>query len=71
MGHAKYLHVFTGEGFEKLVIRCVRIKWMAANKFRGVLFVHWFGQVHYSITSSQESVVYFHDNYDCFILCDD
>ena len=59
-----------GEGFEKLVIRYMRTKWMATNKYCGVLFVHWFSQVHFSITSIQESVVLCHDNYDYFILCD-
>ena len=33
-------------GVEKLVIRYVRTKWIAPNKFREIFFVHWFGQVH-------------------------
>ena len=31
---------------EKLVIRYVRIKWMAPNKCYGIFFAHWFGQVY-------------------------
>ena len=32
--------------------------WMAPNKC-GIFFVHWFGQVHYSITVSKENVAAF------------
>ena len=35
-----------GRGVEKLVIRYVRTKWIAPNKFCGIFFVLWFGQVH-------------------------
>ena len=58
-------------GVEKLVIRYVRTKWMAPNKCCGTFFVHWFGQVYQSITASKKNViVFFHHNYDYFILCD-
>ena len=33
-------------GVEELVIRYVHTKWIASNKFCGIFFVHWFGQVH-------------------------
>ena len=36
-----------------------------------IIFVHWSGQVHSSITASMESVaVFFHHNYEYLILCD-
>ena len=35
-----------GREVEKLVIRYVRNKWIAPNKFCGIFFVLWFGQVH-------------------------
>ena len=37
---------YRGNGDEKLIIRYVRTKWMALNKFCGTFFLHWFGQVH-------------------------
>ena len=35
-----------GGGVEKSVIKYVRTKWMAPNKYCGIFFVHWSGQVH-------------------------
>ena len=35
-----------GGRFEKLVLRYIRTKWLAPNKFCGIFFVHWYGQVH-------------------------
>ena len=37
---------YSGRGVEKSVIRYVRTKWMAPNKFRGIFFMHWLSQVH-------------------------
>ena len=45
---------YSGRGVEKLVIRYVRTKWIAPNKFCEIFFVCWFGQVHYSITASKK-----------------
>ena len=44
--------------------------WMTSNKCCGILFVDCSGQVHYSITIRKIVVVFFHYNYDYFILCD-
>ena len=61
----------SSKGIEKLVITYVRTKWMIPNKCCGTFFVHWFGQVHQSITASKKNVVvFFHHNYNYFILCD-
>ena len=55
---------------EKSVTRYVRTKSITRNKCCGIFFVYWFGQVHKSITTSKKNVViFFHHNYDCFILC--
>ena len=49
----------------------VSTKQIAPNKCCGIFFAHWFGQVHWSINVSKENVVvFFHHNYDYFILCD-
>ena len=40
-----------GEGVERSIIRHVRTKWMDPNKYCGIFFVHWFDQLHYSITA--------------------
>ena len=40
-----------------------RTKLMAPNKCR-IFFVHWFGQVHYSVTANKEHVVVFHQ-FEC------
>ena len=57
-------------GVEKSVIRYVRTKWMAPNKCFGIFVVHWF-VVYQSITARKENVVvFFHHNYNYFILCD-
>ena len=57
-------------GVERSVIRYVRTKWMAPSKFCGMFLMRWFGQAHKSITASKEYVVvFFHHNYDYFILC--
>ena len=62
---------YRGRGVEKSVIRYVRTKWMAPKKCCGVFFVYWFGQVHWSITTSKKNaVVFFHHYCDYFILCD-
>ena len=46
-GYFKYVHMFTrGRSVEKLIIRYVRTKWMAPEKYCGMFLVHWFGQVH-------------------------
>ena len=45
---------YSGRGVEKLIIRYVRTKWIAPNKFCEIFFVYWFGQVHYSITASKK-----------------
>ena len=59
------------QGVEKLVLRYVRTKWMSPNKCCGIFFVHWYDQVNQSITSSKENVVlFFHHNYNNFILRD-
>ena len=70
----KYVRNCTGAyrywGVEKSVTRYVRTKWITRNKCCGIFFVYWFGQVHKSITTSKKNVViFFHHNYDCFILC--
>ena len=46
-------------GLEKSVVKYVRTKWMAPSKYCEILFVHWLGQTHYSITISQENIVVF------------
>ena len=52
--------MFTGayreRGVEKLVIRYLRTKSMAPNKFCWIFFVHWFSKVHYSVTASNKNV---------------
>ena len=59
---------YRGREVENLVLRYVRTKWMAPNKFCGIFFLHWFGQVHYSITANKKNVVvFFHHSYDHFI----
>ena len=45
------------------VIKYVRTKWMAPNKCCGIFFVRWFGQVHLSITSKENVVVFFQFEY--------
>ena len=58
---------YLGRGVKKSVIRYVRTKWMAPQTWCGIFFVHWFDQVHYSITTSKENaVVFFHHNYHYF-----
>ena len=65
------LNAHKGKGVEKSVLRYMRTKWIAPNKLGGIFFVHWYGQVHKSITASKENVVvFFHYNYDYFNLCD-
>ena len=60
-----------GKGVEKSVIRYVPTKWVVPKKCCGIFFVHWFGQVHERITASNKNVVvFFHHNYNYFILCD-
>ena len=62
---------YLGRGVEQSVISYVRTKWMAPDKCCGIFCVHWFGQVHQSMTANKENtVVFFHHNYDYFILCD-
>ena len=57
-----------GRKVEKSVLRYVRIKWMAPNKFCGIFFVHWFGQVQQRKMSKKKNViVFFRLNYDYFI----
>ena len=69
-------YAYKGKGGErgrvgKSVIRYVRTKWMAPDKCYGIFFVQCSGQVHYSITAAMENVVvFFHHDYDYFILCD-
>ena len=49
--------------------RSSRTKLMAPNKCHGIFFVHWSGQVPYSINTSKENVsVYFHHNMPCSIF---
>ena len=60
---------YKGNRVEKLVIRYVHSKSMIPSKRCGLFSVHRFGQVDYNITTSEEIVlVFFHHNYDYFIL---
>ena len=62
---------YRGWGVEKSVIRYVHTKWMAPSKCCGIFFVYWFDQIHQSTTASKKNVaVFFHHNYDYFILRD-
>ena len=40
-------------------MRYVRTKRMTPSKCYGIFFVHWFGQVHWSITASKENAIVF------------
>ena len=42
------------QGVEKSVIRYLRTKWIAPNKFCEIFFIHWFSQIHQSITASKK-----------------
>ena len=45
--YSKCVLMIKGRGrVEKAVVRYVRTKWMAPNKYCGMFFVQWYGQVH-------------------------